>query len=132
MGKKPQILIIDDDQMDRKALEKIIRVLGYSSYSVSNATSALEQLKSGSFKVILSEWQLIKSKMYDGFTPLHQLIAAIRNGNAGTHNLDVPVIVITSYSFAGTSQVMQSAGLQGIVYKPVNVSNIQATIFPYL
>lgn len=127
-NEKPEILIIDDDRMDRSLLEQMLILLGYSNLGVKDASTALEHLKTGSFRLVLSEWKLFQNRMFEKFTTLNQLVTAIRTGEAGEQNVDIPVVAVTANFFSCPAHTIKAVGLNGVVYKPFNVADLRNAV----
>lgn len=78
MAKQIPILIVEDDKVTRKLLEKKLTKEGYAVVSVDNGLKALEKLKETFFQIVISDWVMpgldglglcraIRKKEWDGY-----------------------------------------------------------------
>jgi diguanylate cyclase (GGDEF)-like protein len=78
MVKQIPILIVEDDKVTRKLLEKKLTKVGYAVVSVDNGLKALEKLKETFFQIVISDWVMpgldglglcraIRKKEWDGY-----------------------------------------------------------------
>ena len=78
MEKPISILIVEDEKVTRKILEKKLTTEGYTVVSVDNGLEALEKLKETFFQIVISDWMMpgldglglcreIRKKEWDGY-----------------------------------------------------------------
>ncbi|HUU50861.1 MAG TPA: response regulator [Nitrospinota bacterium] len=113
---KPTILIVEDEELFRKSLGRLIDRLGYKAISVSNAEEALELTKNASFDLILTDIKL------PGITGL-ELLKTIKQ-----RSLNSIVIVITGYGNPDIAVKAIHCGADGYLLKPVRIEALKHTI----
>lgn len=80
-----QVLIVDDNRLNRKKLKLAINKLGYEALTAEGGSEALEMLDSGQFDAVLLD--LLMPEM-DGFEVL-------RRAKVQEHLWDIPIIVVS-------------------------------------
>lgn len=113
---KPTILIVEDKELFRKSLGKLIDRLGYKATSVSNAEEALELTKNVSFDLVLTDIKL------PGITGL-ELLKTIKQ-----RSLNSIVIIITGYGNPDIALNAINFGADGYLLKPVRIEELKQTI----
>lgn len=113
---KPTILIVEDEELFRKSLGRLIDRLGYKATSVSNAEEALELTKNASFDLVLTDIKL------PGITGL-ELLKTIKQ-----RSLNSIVIVITGYGNPDIAVKAIHCGADGYLLKPVRIEALKHTI----
>jgi len=116
MMKEKKVLIVDDNALNRKVFENIIRH-SYQFDSAENGLVALEKLRSGSFDVILMDIQMPK---LDGISTLK----AIKNENLS----DAPIIAVSAYSDQSDRDYFIATGFDEFIAKPIKPKNLLETI----
>jgi two-component system chemotaxis response regulator CheY len=117
------ILLVDDSRTMRLILQRAIRQAGYRGLDVleaENGLQALEKLREGPPKLILSDWNMPEMS---GLDFLKQVRA---DGN------NVPFGFITSEASAEMKALAMSSGATFMLSKPVNSDDIQEALSPIL
>ncbi len=113
------ILIVEDDPVQRRVLEELVRRFGYDVVSAEDGFTALEILAGPAGKrVVLILLDLLMPEM-DGIEFLERL-AGIR--------ADIPVIVQTAQGSIETVVKAMRAGADDFVVKPVNPERLKVSI----
>ncbi|MEM8957857.1 MAG: response regulator [Pseudomonadota bacterium] len=84
-GRAADVLIVDDNRLNRKKLKLAVETLGYAAHTVEDGDVAIERLRDGGFDVVLLD--LLMPRM-DGFEVLGRV-------KADDDLRDLPVIVIS-------------------------------------
>jgi two-component system, chemotaxis family, chemotaxis protein CheY len=117
------ILIVDDSRTMRMILQRAIRQAGYRGLEVceaANATEALEHVRGGRPKLILSDWNMPE---ISGLDFLIQVRA---------DNNNVPFGFITSETSVEMRSLALSSGATFMLSKPFTPDDIQEAISPIL
>ncbi|MEE8164836.1 MAG: sigma-54 dependent transcriptional regulator [Myxococcota bacterium] len=103
---KPKVLVVDDEELYRRAIERILTRVGYDVVMARNAAEALEQVSSISVDLVLCDIQM------PGINGL-ELVRQIRDIEP-----DLPCIVMTGYNTPENSIEALQAGAFWYLEKP--------------
>lgn len=109
MGAK-RILLIEDNAVNRRLAQFLLKSQGYEVWEVTNASEAFDALKEKQPDLILMDIQL---PGMDGLT-------ATRHLKADPVTRDIPVLAVTSYAMKGDEAKAFEAGCSGYVTKPID------------
>jgi two-component system, cell cycle response regulator DivK len=112
------ILIIEDNEKNRKLARDVLQVKGYKTIESETAEDGLKLALEKSPTLILMDIQL---PGMDGITALKQLRA-----NPQTKN--IPVIAITASAMNYTRKTMLAEGFDGYQSKPISVQDFLGEI----
>ena len=107
------ILIIEDNEKNRKLARDVLQVKGYKTIESETAEEGLTLALEKSPALVLMDIQL---PGMDGIRALKQLRA-----NPQTKN--IPVIAITASAMTNNRQTMLAEGFDGYQSKPISVKN---------
>jgi DNA-binding NtrC family response regulator len=110
---KPCILVVDDEAMVRKQLERLYTQCGFKVLTASSAEEALEYLSGGEIDLVVTD---IRLPGMDGI----QLIARMKEICP-----DVPVIAITGYRDIEIAVEVLKQGARDFIVKPFSAPAIQ-------
>lgn len=117
MSNKAKILVVEDESINSILIKRILTKVGHDVKIASNGLDALEQIKSNSFDVILTDWMM---PQLDGI----ELIRRIRM-NVAVHPLIVMVTAIVSEE---AKEYSLKTGADDFVTKPVNADELLSII----
>lgn len=100
------ILLVEDDPALREALEVTLAMEDIGFVAVDNAEDALSQLRSASYRVLVSD---IRLPMASGLTLLFE---------AKKIQADLPVVLMTAYADASTAVEALRGGARDFLLKP--------------
>jgi CheY-like chemotaxis protein len=107
------ILIIEDNEKNRKLCRDVLQVKGYKTIESESAEEGLTLAVEKSPALILMDIQL---PGMDGITAMKQLKA-----DASTKN--IPVIAITASAMTNNRQAMLAEGFDGYQTKPISLKD---------
>ncbi len=111
------ILVVDDEELNRKMLSKRLKRSGYEVFLASNGQEALDTVKSPArIDMVLLD---IMMPGMDGFETL-QHIREIRN------DVELPVIMLTALGDSGSIVKALNGGASDYVTKPINFEILTA------
>ena len=114
-----QILVVDDNLINRKKMRMSVRALGHNSTLAENGMVALEALRNNTFDVVLLD--LVMPEM-DGFDVLRELKSDKRLSH-------IPVIVVTAYDEQTDSVVKAiELGAEDVLPKDFNPVLLKARL----
>jgi CheY-like chemotaxis protein len=107
------ILIIEDNEKNRKLVRDVLQIKGYKTIESENAEDGLKLALDKSPALVLMDIQL---PGMDGITALKQL-------RANPQTKSVPVIAITASAMTNNRQAMLAEGFDGYQSKPISVKD---------
>lgn len=113
-----KILITDDDPINRKLVENLLKPNGYDIRSVASGQAALDAVDSDPPDLILLD--LMMPGM-DGFEVVSRLKADAATGR-------IPIVMLTALDDDGSRARLYSAGISVILTKPLDRWALQGCI----
>lgn len=110
-----KVLVVEDDQLQRHLLVKIIRVMGYEVTACPDAESAWQVLQRESFPIIILDWVL------PGMSGL-DLCRQIRLSPCGNQSV---ILVVTGRNTHADILAALDAGADDYIAKPVDVNLLE-------
>lgn len=121
-SRTPRVLIVEDNAVNRKVIEGLLKRLGFDFESVVNGQEAVDRVLAGAKPdVILMDIQM---PVLDGLAAT----AKIRRWEAESGQSRLPIITLTAGVFAEDRQRCLDAGLDDFLTKPVKISDLAATL----
>ena len=114
-----KILIAEDNILNQKIIEILIKHMGWTCYIVNDGVEVVEECLKGGYDAILMD---IDMPRMDGF----EATSIIR-----THNSDIPIIALTAFTENLFHQKSIKAGMNHFLAKPYNKAEIYNTILKY-
>jgi len=118
--KSLRILLAEDNAINLKLAETLLRKKGWDVVSVTEGQKVLEALKSESFDLILMDVQMPNM---DGF----EATAVIREQEE-TNGCHIPVIAMTAHAMKGDREKCLKAGMDDYVSKPMKAVDLYSAI----
>ena len=112
------ILIIEDNEKNRKLVRDVLQVKGYRTIETETAEAGLKLAIEQSPALILMDIQL---PGMDGITALKQL-------KAGAKTKSIPVIAVTASAMSFKRQTMLAEGFDGYQTKPISLKDFLGEI----
>lgn len=112
------ILVADDDPEIRELLEHALSSFGYNVTTACDGLEAFELLRTGKFKILITDWQM------PGLTGL-ELCEKVRNHDAGNYTY---IIVLTSHSYLDSVVCCLEAGADDYLSKPFRPAELLVRI----
>jgi two-component system chemotaxis response regulator CheY len=110
-----KILVVDDFATMRRIMKNILKQLGYTNITeADDGTTALEELKRGSFDLIISDWNMPKMTGLD-------LLKLVRSDPAFK---DIPFLMVTAEAQKQNVIEAVQAGVSNYVVKPFTAEAI--------
>ena len=107
-GKK--ILLVEDNPVNRRLAEFLLRAQGYQVREATSAQEAFEILRTEHPDLIVMDIQL----------PGMDGLEATRKLKEQPGTADIPVVAVTSYAMKGDREKALAAGCAGYVTKPID------------
>ena len=116
---KPDILIVEDNDMNRLLLSRILES-AYTVHTAENGRQALEEIERLGTRLSIVLLDIIMPVM-NGFDVLRAM-------NAGNITDDIPVIMISSNDDAETVRKAFSLGVSDFIGKPYNAGTVKQRV----
>ncbi len=116
MERHATILVIEDDPVQRKALQEILRQEGYEVDAAANGEAGLERLQEIPFDLVLTDLNL------PGISGMEILSYLVR------HRPDAPCIILTGYATIKNSVAAMRQGAFDYVAKPVDPQELRLLV----
>ena len=113
---KGHVLVVDDNEMVRRAVERVLTSAGHRVDTAANGIAAIDKVKSQTFDVILSDIAM------PGMTGI-ELLRSVR-----AHDLDIPVLIMTGDPDVTTAIRAMEFGALRYIIKPTPASELLAAI----
>ncbi len=117
-----RILLVEDNPMNRRVAEFLLKSEGYIVYEARDGPEALELVKTHLPDLILMDLQL---PGLDGFATTR-----IIKEDAATK--DIPVVALTAYAMRGDAERAVEAGCDGYITKPIDPDEFPKLVASYL
>jgi PAS domain S-box-containing protein len=115
-GRGPEILVAEDNVVNRTITERMLEKLGYRVSVAANGREAVRQLERGSFACVLMDCQMPE---LDGFAAAR----LVRQQEQGTGRR-VPIIAITAHAMKGDRDRCLAAGMDDYLTKPFGAEQL--------
>ncbi len=116
------ILLAEDERLNRISLQKLLSAEGHRVTAVSNGLKAIESLrKNNTFDLVLMDVQMPEM---DGLEATRR----IRNERNGCFDSRIPIIALTAFAMQGDREKILNAGMDGYIPKPVDMETLHQTM----
>ena len=105
-----KILLVEDNPVNRRLAEFLLRSQGYQVRAATTALEAFEAVRQERPDLILMDVQL----------PGMDGLEATRTLKAEPNTRDIPVVAVTSYAMKGDREKALAAGCSGYITKPID------------
>ena len=117
-----RILVIEDQEDNRRILRDLLSSVGYELIEAENGEDGVAAAAAARPDLILMDIQL---PLLDGYE-------ATRRIKAQSALSSIPIIAVTSYALSGDEDKARAAGCEGYVTKPFSPRELLAKIREYL
>ena len=122
-GNTADVLIVEDNHVNRLVAEKILSELGLTSDSACNGREGVDKAISGAYQMILM----------DGHMPVLDGLAATREirtweSTQGPGHQRIPIIAVTANVVQGIRKDCEDAGMDYYICKPITMAAIQNVV----
>lgn len=114
--KDVRILIVEDDEINRKLLSNILKSIGFTNiFQAEDGQIAWKMIEQQPFDLVITDWMMPD---LDGL----ELLKLIRSSDEPLHSL--PVIMITALGKHENIEIANQCGINGYIVKPFSVNAV--------
>lgn len=113
MNKPPRILVVDDDPVVAKSIDRVLTAKGFAVINAQNGEDALKKLKDETYDVVFTD---IKMPGISGIEVAERIKAS---------QPWLPVVIITGYGSLENQSRAAAAGVSGFLNKPLSPEMIE-------
>ncbi len=110
------ILLVDDNDINRIMMKEILSAEGMNAYAVSNGNAAIDAIRKKEFDCILMDIQMADEDGYE----VSQRIRAL--------GITIPILAFTADAFIDVKEKARKAGMNGYIAKPIDPMQMLAAI----
>lgn len=116
------IMIVEDNELNMKLFNDLLRAHGYETLPMRNGHEALEALKTHRPDLIIMDIQL---PQISGL----EVTRIIKQDERLKH---IPVIAVTAFAMKGDEERIRQGGCEGYLSKPISVVTFLGTVKTFL
>ncbi|MGK0443954.1 MAG: PAS domain S-box-containing protein [Bermanella sp.] len=124
-----RILLVEDNVINQEVAKSLLESLHLTCDTVANGVEALTVLKSAcgneAYDLVLMDCQMPEM---DGYEATH----AIRTGDAGEHNVLIPIVAMTANAMKGDKEKCIACGMDAYVSKPIDIGLFADALLQWL
>ena len=117
----PEILLVEDNEVNLKVAEKLIQYIGYPFDFAMNGQEALEKVKENRYRMILMDCQM---PVMDGY----RCTSKIRDYETAAGLNRTPILAMTANAMMGDREKCIDAGMDDYMSKPLNRYILEKTL----
>lgn len=127
-GHRPEnyrILLVEDDYVNQRVMDTMLRKMGYRTGLAANGKEALDLLAAETFDLILMDCSM---PVLDGYLSTEK----IREPTNGVKNPEMPIIALTARAMQGDREKCLKAGMNDYLPKPVRFDELTTVLNRWL
>ncbi len=115
---KLKVLVAEDDMINQKIIEKMLKSLGHEVHLADNGEVALEHFKEDTFDIVLMDMQMPVMNGIDS-------AKAIRAHEQESNLKETPILALTANALEQHKEMCYEAGMNGYYTKPITMKSIE-------
>ncbi len=119
-----KVLVVDDDQMNRKVAMKLLEPLEMQIDVADSGKAALDKIEKNEYDIVFMDHMM---PVMDGIETTRH----IREKN-DKYCLELPIIALTANVMKDAEKLFYEVGMNGILAKPIDTQKIEETIYKWL
>ena len=117
------ILIVEDNNLNQKLIQSMLKKLGYACETAENGKVAVDLCNVKKFSLILMDCQM---PIMDGFMATKQILSDSQ------FNKSTPIIAVTANTTPHDQANCINAGMHDFISKPIEMQNLISTIIKWI
>jgi len=113
-----RILLVEDNVVNQKVALGMLRKLGYTAQPAADGNEALKLMANQDYDLVFMDIQMPRMGGME-------TTGKIRDGHAGSHSPDVPIVAMTAHATRQDRQACLDAGMNDYVAKPISSKRIR-------
>jgi two-component system chemotaxis response regulator CheY len=119
MNTDMKVLIVDDYKTMLRIVRNLLNQIGFKDIDEAmDGTEALQKFQKANYGLVISDWNMEPMSGYD----------FLKGVRSGTHNKDVPFIMVTAESKTENVIKAKQAGVSNYIVKPFNAETLKGKI----
>jgi CheY-like chemotaxis protein len=114
-GQVPSVLVVEDDEMSRHAMVRLLQMLGYRAEQADDGRRALEMARASHPRLVLMD---LSMPGMDG-------LEAIRLFRDDPSLQEVPIVALTGNVSPAAREAVAKTGAAGFLEKPVDLTELE-------
>jgi two-component system cell cycle response regulator DivK len=114
------VMIVEDNELNMKLFNDLLRANGYSTLPMRNGYEALDALKEHRPDLIIMDIQLPEISGLEVTKRIKQ--------DEDESLRAIPIIAVTAFAMKGDEERIRQGGCEGYLSKPISVSKFIATV----
>ena len=120
-GEARNILLAEDNELNRRFAVKFLRMRGYEVTAVSNGREVLEALAKDRFDLVLMD---ISMPEMDGL----EATMAVRAHDGSAFDPGIPIIAVTAHAVKGDEERFLATGMNAYLAKPLDLEQFEQVV----
>ncbi len=122
MSLVPKIMVVEDNEINLKLFNDLLKAQGYEVIATQDGTVAVELARTSGPDLVLMDVNLPK---ISGLA-----IMALMKGDDELKN--IPIVAVTACAMKGDEEKIRAAGCEDYVAKPISIPDFLRTVKKYL
>jgi len=120
-GVARNILLAEDNELNRRFAVKFLTMRGYKVTAVSNGREVLEALAKDTFDLVLMD---ISMPEMDGL----EATMAVRAHDGSAFDPDIPIVAVTAHAVKGDEERFLETGMNAYLAKPLDLAHFEQVV----
>lgn len=117
------VLVIEDDDMNRQLMSRYLNKLGHKSILAVNGNHGIEELLKTDFNIIIMDLEMPIMNGYETAVKIRSLDDRIKK--------HIPILAFTAQAYPALQQKAIEAGVDDFVMKPIDFSELRQKLHMY-
>ncbi|MBX3621131.1 MAG: response regulator [Rhizobacter sp.] len=110
-GRRPQVLVVEDDPVQALLLNLMLEHLGVDSQLVNDGAAAVDAVKAGRFALVLMDYLM---PVLNGV----EATRLIRRFERDSGRAATPIVAVTASAMGSECEAYRAAGMNDVILKP--------------